>query len=332
LRLPFIQVTQETWSKARMLSGLLAIPERECLGLILDLWAWGLELGPQDEAPTGVCDNPRAVTMLAGALRFQGSSAELANALSDVGLMEALESGGIRIRGLDRYKRTWKRNRVGKSAETDAEPTPSASVSDTKPTNPDAKPTHQTQTQTQKKIKTKEEEPNPISAMGSLRLPIDAKPERRKEPAPLKPGFKPGEVFFLWAQGEREQQAGLIPELSLDPPDTEAWFAEASAVVGSLDRLKGTYNAFLVDPFWMKNRNRWAQFRKKWRDFVPPAEAPAPPVPACRVCASTANVSGGWCSPCGVAWQNSDAAREVITADDPNALIEAWVSGRKEAA
>jgi hypothetical protein len=157
MRLPFIQVTQDAWRLARMLAPLLDIKRREALGLIVDLWAWGLDLGPPEEAPTGVLRHERATAMLAGALEWSGPLQDLLAALVAVGLVESMEDG-IRVRGLDRYAPAFQKAK-GRSmaakcaadARWDADRMRRASEADASPMPPDAKT--QTQTQTHKKQK-----------------------------------------------------------------------------------------------------------------------------------------------------------------------------------
>jgi hypothetical protein len=122
---------------------------------------------------------------------------------------------------------------------------------------------------------------------------------------------KAGEVFFLWAQLEREQAVGHIAETILDPADLEAWHTEAVAALTTLDRVKQTYLAFRADPYWRERRSKWAMFRKHWREFTPPAESALPPVPTCKTCGTTERLNGGWCVPCVASFQESAKAEPV---------------------
>src|SRR3954466_13823844 len=87
MRLPYLQVTQETWSKARMLAGLLGITRHEAFGLIADLWAWAIDMGPADLPPIGVFQSPRAIRIMAAAVEWRGDADELAAAFVDLELI-----------------------------------------------------------------------------------------------------------------------------------------------------------------------------------------------------------------------------------------------------
>lgn len=115
MRLPWIQVAEEAWGISRELSGLLPrVKPQQARGLLLDLWAWGLSLGPEDQLPDGVVRHPRAVARMAGAVEWTRDPEELAAALEAVGVIERLPDG-IRVRGMGRYASTWKKNRGGES-------------------------------------------------------------------------------------------------------------------------------------------------------------------------------------------------------------------------
>jgi hypothetical protein len=113
---------------------------------------------------------------------------------------------------------------------------------------------------------------------------------------------------FLWAQSERETVHGWIAELDLDPPGNKAFIEEVQTLTKS--RFKPTYAAFLFDAFWIKNRCKWASFKKMWRDFVPP-ETPQVALPTCKTCGTTERLNGGWCIPCVASFQESAKAEPV---------------------
>lgn len=109
MRFPFVQVAQEAWPLSRELAALLKISPREARGLLLDLWAWGLGLGPGDVAPSGRCEGQLAVQRMAGAIEWTGDPTALADALEEIGAVE-LGANFVRVRGVDRYARTWEKN------------------------------------------------------------------------------------------------------------------------------------------------------------------------------------------------------------------------------
>ncbi len=84
MRLPYLQVTQETWGRARMMAALLDIDRHRGFTLLMDLWHWAIDLGPKEEPPTGAVDGPRAALLVAGAVEWAGDPEALAAAFVEV--------------------------------------------------------------------------------------------------------------------------------------------------------------------------------------------------------------------------------------------------------
>lgn len=114
--MPYIQVTQETWDHARALASLTGVDVGRAFMAVCDLWKWGLSLGPEDQPPTGVLMSPRVARLLAAGISWTGDADVLLEALIDLRLVERLEDG-IRVRGTDRYRRTWEKNKRRKPAD-----------------------------------------------------------------------------------------------------------------------------------------------------------------------------------------------------------------------
>lgn len=118
MKLPYLQVSAETWPKAKELAAVLDIPMGIAFMMLCDLWSWGLTLGPPDEAPTGEFTGSYAVARLAGAVNWTGDRTLLKEALVQLDLV-AFTDEGLRVRGLDRYSEAWakakrSRDRVAK--------------------------------------------------------------------------------------------------------------------------------------------------------------------------------------------------------------------------
>ena len=172
MRLPYIQVTQETWEMAAQLAALLNVSAGDGFKLQADLWKWGLSLGPEDQPPRGICDSPRAARLMAAAVGFPLDRAnELVEVLVDLKLIATLEMG-LRVRGTKRYWSAWKRNRrTGHTRDHEQVEQPSGQE-DSKTEDPRGtraepavdprgtrgEPKHQTQTQTQTQTQKKEKE------------------------------------------------------------------------------------------------------------------------------------------------------------------------------
>lgn len=101
MRLPFIQVDQDAWARAKTLGRFLKTTRREAFGVQADLWQWGLEMSPEDRID-GVFIDPEPAELLAGALEWKGSAEGLLQALIRAQLVDLVD-GGVRIRGLERY-------------------------------------------------------------------------------------------------------------------------------------------------------------------------------------------------------------------------------------
>ncbi len=106
MRLPFLQVTQETWPRSQMLAPLLGLNRREAFALLCDLFRWGIELTPPTVPPTGICPSRRAPEMMAGALEYPKPK-RLVEGLKDIAAIIRLPGGGLRVRGMDRYAAAW---------------------------------------------------------------------------------------------------------------------------------------------------------------------------------------------------------------------------------
>jgi hypothetical protein len=190
VRLPFIQIKQDAFTRAKMLGGYLRTTRREAMGLQADLWAWGVELTPEDcpEELIGVCLDSDPAGMLAAALEWRDGPDHLLASFVRAGFIEIIE-GGIRIKGLREVYAAalsipGKRSAAGKIGaasrwQTHGKPDGKAMASDGQT---------QTQTQTQTQIeKTGVGRADPIAAMSALSVQavaLGAAPGRRAEDHP----------------------------------------------------------------------------------------------------------------------------------------------------
>lgn len=189
MRLPFLQVTQETWEYARQLEVLTGAPMASCFMALCDVWRWALSLGPDDQPPTGICDSPRAEKLLCAAAGWAGDAAVLVGSLEDLDLVERLPVG-LRVKGIrGRYEQAWlnaktRSAKARKAAEkrwgcsTDAPAMLGACSVDAPRMPRDAK----TQTQTNTQTHTKEEkETTTLSAAPTLPLLVAVEPKEELE-------------------------------------------------------------------------------------------------------------------------------------------------------
>ncbi len=149
MKLPWLQVDEETFARAEQLAGLLAdVDYDRGITLQLLLWRWGLSLGPDDVPPTGVCTSKLALRLMAAACRWPPDRAdELAEVFVATELLEVLPDG-LRVRGLDRYHGTWRKNR-GLNGAKIQEPPNTRTEPERVPNGSRTEPPRNTQTQTQ---------------------------------------------------------------------------------------------------------------------------------------------------------------------------------------
>jgi hypothetical protein len=93
----------------------LGISRREAIGMAVDLWTWALARASDDAPPDGLVIGPHAARLIAGAAQWPGDHRILIDALVSVGMASAAD-GGIRLRGLGRYRSTWDKNRRRKGS------------------------------------------------------------------------------------------------------------------------------------------------------------------------------------------------------------------------
>lgn len=322
LRLPYLQVTQETWGKARMLGGLLGMSRREAFGLICDFWAWAVEIGPPDQPPSGACENRKALLMMAGALEFPTDRAvELAEALEAVGLLERRPGGGIRAKGMDRYRRTWLKNhggkRAGKVPETGANPAPISAGTGAQDQDVDV--------DQEVDSKTKHVGGNPPTPTAHEQLQA-AWNELTPEPIPR------------WRETGKVRKK-LAQEALKRRPLAE--WREVFRKIGSSPFCRGETNGWRADPDWaLRAEGRKPETAAKVLDGAYDAASPKPS--ANRSVGSHANVDGDcevcghqayglvWghrlCARCVGTWDGSSPPRDV---EDLTAWTAKWVADRR---
>lgn len=142
MRLPWLQVDQDGLTRCKLLARLLGVPETQGIGIGMAAWQWALEIAPDDDFRGLVPDSG----ILAAAVGWPPSDAgRLITEMQRVGLVATAPT--LRVRGLDRYRRAWEKNRrkPAKSANSGSRmPESGASSAGNR-----AEPARQTQTQTQ---------------------------------------------------------------------------------------------------------------------------------------------------------------------------------------
>lgn len=289
MRLPFLKIQQDAFPRAKMLAGFLRTSRREALGLVLDLWAWGLDLTPEDQPPEsiGVFHDKDPGGLLAAALEWRDGPDCLMDAMTRAGFVELVD-GGLRVRGLDEYATALelpaKRSDAGKRGATkrwqnDGKPIANAWQTDGKAIANDG----QTQTQTQTQIKEAEEEAPqlPVGKVGvsgiqappsliehaASRAPANAVPLTVEKPA-TPPDTWQAEDFWRWAQWLR-QQGGYVAEKPPPGRKLQDWYRMALMTDGmSVAGLKRAFCAFGRDKHWEAQRFPFGAFISQWASFA----------------------------------------------------------------
>ncbi len=256
LRLPYLQVTAETWTKAKMLAAILDIPMGVAFMMICDLWSWGLSLGPKDEAPTGEFTGSYAIAVLAGAVGWTGDRETLKAALVELDLI-VLTGEGLRVKGTDRYKATWEKNKRRKPGETVPVPPGSA-----------AKPERKTYTQTQT------EKPLPSEEVKNAPPPKELVPLIASRPT-KPPETWTGDDFWQWAQWTRQQNGLLVERKRPHPSKLGSWFSSALMTPGvTIEALKAGFGRFGQDKHWEGSDPPFpvAAFMAGWDNYTRPGD------------------------------------------------------------
>lgn len=296
MHLPFLQVPDDVWPKARTLARILRVPEFQGIGLAVALDAWALQCATDGDV-SGLIDDPNPSEAIALAVGWEGDAAVLFAALVRVRLVEK-SPDVARVTTLEKYAaavvRPGKRSEAASKAATerwrrkrDAERMASASAShdgavrlDTVVMRPDAKMESKTQMQTEIKNlpasqgasapDAGEDSPDATTdavevperpALELLPSPPDV-PEAKPEKAPRKPSK--AEVLYAGLEEDREEastRAGLkfIP-LGWPPARINKQLGPLAKVAADSEEAKelnAALEAFLDDP-------RGAAFNPPW--------------------------------------------------------------------
>lgn len=105
MRLPWISIDADGQTRGRLLGRLLGVNEHQGVGMAIGLWQAAVEFSRDGDFRGEV----PSVEFLAAACGWPiGDAGRLAGALQQVGLVATHPQ--LRVRGLDRYRRTWEKN------------------------------------------------------------------------------------------------------------------------------------------------------------------------------------------------------------------------------
>jgi hypothetical protein len=215
MRLPWVSIDADGQTRGRLLGRLLGVNEHQGVGMAIALWQFGVEMSRDGDFSGEV----PSLELIAAACGWSPADAQrLADALQQVGLIATHPK--LRVRGLDRYRRTWEKNRNFHRISAKSRPqVPSTGALTAK---------------TGAKDEDEDEEVNDVA-----KPPAPEKPKRVRKPSAA-------EDFFAWLNTTRASR-GLVLEVVPGKATINATFGRALSDVG-LEELKARYLAFLDDP------------------------------------------------------------------------------------
>lgn len=105
MRLPWYQIDADGITRGKMLGRLLGVGAPAGVGMAIELWRWALEMAEEGDFSGAGHD----IESIAAALDWDPRNCvQLAAELQRVGFIECVPV--VRIRGLERYRRTWEKN------------------------------------------------------------------------------------------------------------------------------------------------------------------------------------------------------------------------------
>ncbi len=127
MRLPWIQVDKEGIARCRRLARHLKVPEAQGIGIGMMLWEYALEISPDGDFTGNVPDTDSLAVAVMWPVE---DAARLVTEMQRVGMLATHPR--LRVRGLDRYRSAWEKNRrkYGKHADSGHAFPGSALVSD----------------------------------------------------------------------------------------------------------------------------------------------------------------------------------------------------------
>ena len=181
MRLPWIQVDEDGMTRCRLLARLLGVREAEGFGIGVSLWRWALEMAKDGDFSGDISEADPSLVAAAVGWPIDQNQKLIAD-LQRVGLIST--NPGLRVRGLDRYRRAWEKNNRKPSKSMnygDEVPVSGASSAGNR-----AEPARQTETETETETKKKQKTASEKTPAPPLTL-VESCPPKPKKPKPEKP-------------------------------------------------------------------------------------------------------------------------------------------------
>lgn len=209
MRLPWIQVDADGQTRARLLGRLLGVPEPQGIGMAIALWTWALEMSAEGDFAGEVHGDAELV---AAAVSWPvAETARLMTELQRVGFVATAPK--LRVRGLDRYRRTWEKNHRWKSKPAfSGDRVPSTG----------ANPARKTETETETEIKKEEAFPAARKKRAAAVKPVDPRhiPMRT---ALIETFRRKRGVEYPFDYGREDAEVRRLLKLGVEPTVLAAW-------------------------------------------------------------------------------------------------------------
>lgn len=266
MRIPYLQIAEKfIATEAPMVAAMTGLDLDSTIGKGVRLFAFVIDkTSSAEKPPDGVLMFPEAIAVIEGIMGWTGAPGRLAEALITAGTIERLEVG-IRVRGCDRYRATWEKNRrrpkpAGRN-RTGTGPEPDRLSTGTAP-----KPERETETETEEAC----DRTPPRSA------------SQHAAPA-VETDRASSEVAAAWGAEAWEAYTAAFPQSAQQPPGTATlfgWYSGAVRVLKTQGRpvsdLQAAWRGFLADEFWRAKRQPcpWSAWLTRWTEFLPGQSAP----------------------------------------------------------
>lgn len=229
MALPFLQLSQKfLTTQSVIIAARLRVHRHAVIGMAVDLFAFTVEQTSSDaRPPDGVFLDPDAVVIIEAAMGWTGEPGRAFEAFRQTGLIEKLEIGA-RVKGCDRYKRTWEKNQ--RRAKTGTKPAEVVPV---------------TGTVNAGKVPLEEEGDGDGDGL------LSSKEEEEAPPPPKSEAPREVQSFLAWATRKRSAELGDTVPRGAKP--SQLCLEELGKALGKHGRKRCelAFQAFLADRYWI---------------------------------------------------------------------------------
>ncbi len=112
MSLPYLQLDEEFIRvRAVSIAARLKVSRHEAVGMGADLFPFAVEAtSTKERPPDGLFPEEDAWLVLEAGMNWTGEPGAAVKAFQRAGVLEPLDGGGLRVKGMERYRRTWEKN------------------------------------------------------------------------------------------------------------------------------------------------------------------------------------------------------------------------------